>query len=805
MDDSFDVTDPVWRASLGSVRYERMGEDYRAIPDFTIPMAVSLNYRELPAQEPRPEMFSGLFTPGTQGWEDFFSTRKVVYRYDSEGRRFASVTSNVADALERPASAPGLKRPKEYEVVHLLTDVDLKNKFRIRGDFLARMRNMAVVDTAKAARALQQHVRTFEGSERAAVVVGKYAGSWKAARDCIRQFSSRFPITTVHIDASLIGDRAFLYGPDASERWRVFGPVSCASLVQCVHRMVAASSCESVIFAFGLELTLLDIDVHNGDGVLCPVRECHAGFHTELPLRSSAGVGAILSPSSMSRLRELCSACETFSAGGEDIATAVRITGRYVLVNAHVLNEEGPYAVDGVPLVPYRMVSSDLWIARARGREAAWTLRTAEPGEMVIVCYKRHDELQFLGPVEVKTVSEHTLSLGLAPGMLPGVSGGAIVAVRDFALLGTHDGVSMRSALGATFSPEMYTDICSMSEMGDSSHASARDEEGSVYVQMKERGLGGVVDTAMAAVVPLYSADVHIGMGYPAGGKLYTTCDPGVAPLTPLGGAVPLVFDREGPYFVAPYPDGTGPAVTRKPSYGEKVFVVGRDADGEYVSSSQAKVVHIGVGSGWFQITGLDIAAALPLQGGMILAVSDAAVVGVFKSSAYDARFGEVGQCVATPKASTVVAVRERPEAVIQRVFPFLRPEAWPVGVAESVLTHASAGESAVASYAMVGDSAMRSVLWVRLLEAGVPTARWQDIFQEVQSNARWAEVCEQLGLAKEIRTSPSVKLKKGSKFHADVLEAVGGAVYLHEAASTLEKFCVVVGGVRETGQYTGG
>jgi len=363
----------------------------------------------------------------------------------------------------------------------------------------------------------------------------------------------------------------------------------------------------------------------------------------------------------------------------------------------------------------------------------------------------------------------------------------------------------MRSALGATFSPEMYTDICSMSELGDSSHASARDEEGSVYVQMKERGLGGVVDVAMAAVVPLYSADVHVGMGYPAAGKLYTTCDPDIAPLTPLGETAPLVFDREGPYYVASYPSEAGPAVTRNPSYGEKVFIVGRDADGEYVSSFQAKVVHIGVSSSWFQIAGLDLAAALPLQGGMILAVSDAAVVGVFKSSAYDARFGEVGQCVSTPKVPTVVAVRERPEAVLQRVFPFLRPDAWPEGVAASVLTHASAGESSVTSYAMVGDSAMRSVLWVRLLEAGVPTAKWQDVFQEVQSNARWAEKCEQLGLAKEIRTSPSVKLKKGSKFHADVLEAVGGAIYLHEAANTLEKYCIAVGGVLEDGQYANG
>jgi len=98
----------------------------------------------------------------------------------------------------------------------------------------------------------------------------------------------------------------------------------------------------------------------------------------------------------------------------------------------------------------------------------------------------------------------------------------------------------------------------------------------------------------------------------------------------------------------------------------------------------------------------------------------------------------------------------------------------------------------------MVGDSAMRSVLWVRLLEAGVPTAQWQENFQEMQSNAKWSAKCEELGLAKEIRTGSGVKLKKGCKFYADVLEAVGGAVFMHEKAGTLEKFCLAVGGMKE-------
>jgi len=658
-------------------------------------MAVDLAYLELPAQEPSSDMFSGLLTPGTKGWEEFFSTRKIVHRYDSVGRRFASVTSNVAEVLSKENVAGGLKRPKEYEVAYLLTDLDLKAKFQIQGEFLARMRNLAVVDTMRAAKALQLHVRSFEGSEKAVVVVGKYAGSWKAARDCVKQFASKFPTTTVCIDACIIGDHIFMYGPLGMDGWRVFGPVSVAPLVQCIFKMVSASSCETVAFAFGSELTLLDIDIHNGEDVMCPVQECHAGLHSELTLRSSAAVGAILSTDAMSRLHELCSACETFSAAGQDIATAVRITSKYVLVNAHVLNEEGPYAVNGRPLLPYRMVSSDLWIARAKGPEAAWSLRAAVPGEDVLICYRRHDKLQFLGPVAVQTVSEHVLSLGLAPGMEPGVSGGAIVAVRDFALLGMHDGVSMRSALGAAFTPSMYTDVCSMGENDDSSHASARDGEGSVYMQIKKTGCGGVADAAMAAIVPLYSDGVHVGMGYPAGNRLYTTCDPDIAPLTPLGSSEPLVFDREGAYFVANFTCSTGPAVTRSPSYGEKVVVLGKDADGEYVSSTQAKVVHIGVGSGWFQIAGLDVAAALPLQGGMVMAMADAAVVGVFWSSIVDSRFGQVGKCVAVPKVEIVPKVVERPEVILQKVFPFLRPEAWPEGVAESVLVHSSAGDSA--------------------------------------------------------------------------------------------------------------
>lgn len=796
------------RMALGSYRLEQVGDECRAVPDFTRAMASDLDFRELPAERPRVEDFAPFLQPGTEHWDRFFSQRKVVER-ESGDFRLASVTSNVVEVLDGAVSFAGeqiqvgRKKVKKYEVAHMLVDPDLAEKFHIGGVFRAQMRNLAAIDTERAARALQAHVRSYEGFERAEVVVGRYAGSWKAARERIKLEASRFQVTSVTTDALFISDKIFIYGPDGEDGWRVFGPERVAWLVRLVHRMVAATSCASVIFALGPELTILDIDVHNGEGVLCPVRERHSGDHSELPMIDSVAVSSMLSFGEKEALISACDACVPLAVGGQDCATAVRITSRHLLVNSHVVAEGGELTVNGELVVPHRMLSKDLWIARSGGPGPAWHLRRPEVGEAVVICYRRHEMLQILGPIEVLSADGEIIALERDKGMLSGVSGGAVVAMSDLALLGVYDGVTMRRGVAAAFTAAMYTDVCAMSDSGVEGHASVREGNGSVYSQLVERGFKKQLDAAFLSTHPLYTDDMHVGMGFVRGGRLFTACDPQVAPLAmgPTGSA--MVFDVESGYYIAPVVGNLakGPAVVRAPAYGEKAIILGKDAEGEYFSSKIARVTHVGVGAENFQLMGLDVRNALPLQGGLVLSLTDCAVVGTYFNPTHDRKRGEVVFCRAIPRDSSITPIEEKPEAALLKVFPFLRPNVWPPGLATQAVTHDSANpevRGGQAALAMVGDSAMRTQLWVRLRDLRIPTTKWQEIIQRDQSNVAQARVCEELGLGRKVRIGGGLVLAKGAKQYADLLEAVAGAIFLGDTAQNFDTFCQVVQAVRE-------
>jgi len=800
------------RALLGPVRLQPDdGVDY-VVPGFSVAAANNLDFLETPAEPVKAEDFFPFLQEGTDDWDDFFRVRKVVAREDSDGRVFVSVTSNVADVVTGvgyPSGAVVQEKKqqvvKRYEVVQLLTDVDLRNKFGLTGGLRASMRNLAVVDTHLAAVKLQEHVRAFQGYEKAVVTVGKYARSWKAARDTVKHHSARFPRSSVSVDAMFVGDKIFIYGEEGRDGWRVFGPANVADLVLAIHRIVQATSCDSTIFSLGPELTILDIDVHDGETVLCPVRYRHAGPHSDMPLSSSLEAKATLSAAQRVRLEELCEACETLAVDGTDCATAVRVSSKYVIVNSHVVDEGGTLTSNGELAVAQRSLSRDLWLARSSGVDVAWHLRTAEVDEQVILCYRRHGELVWGEPVRIIAVGTDIMSFKRAPFMVPGVSGAAVVALRDFALLGIYEGVAMTRALAAVFTPALYSEICSHSEAGDSSHAETRPASETIFGKMQSRGLGKMVESAMAAVVPLYSGDVHVGMAFSNGRSLRTVCDPDVAPLSVAQGQ-PLVFRRASipGMFDA---DSQGllpevPAVVRSPAYGEKVFAIGRDDEGCYYSQSYGKVVHVGVNASVFQLKGLTLQGALPLLGSLIVSTVDGAVVGVFGQPKHDGRFGETVMCHAFPEVHQPELARARPEEEIMAIFPYLHTGAWPEGLAMDVVAHASLPDvdsSTQAALAMIGDAAMRTALWVALRAHAVDTRHWQDVFKADQSNVVQAAVCESIGLAKLLRVGGGLVIGNGSKLHSDLLEALAGAVFITEPEGIFAQFCRSVNAVRDS------
>jgi hypothetical protein len=697
---------------------------------------------------------------------------------------------------------------KKFEVAQLLTDLTLTTLFSIDKAMLARMRNLAIVDTRKAAEKMQDYVRTFEGYERAEVEPGRYLRSWKWARDSVKQHAGRFPILSVAYDALLIGDKLFLYGTEDKLGWYVCGPVSCAALVQAVHRMVAAAGCPSTVFALGMELTLLDIDVFDGVDIVSPLRECHAGNHRDLPVGSSLLTASSLSTAGRAALEAVATALLTVWENGEAVATAVRVGPRYVVLNSHVLEEHPKLNVDGQSVSPVRMLARDLWLARTEEVSFdGWLVRDPRPGEQVVLCYKRFNTMQYSDPVELLTSDGDVLTFQRDACMVPGVSGAAVVALRDFALLGVYDGVGLQKAVGSAFTPAMFVDVCAEEERHNNGHESAADGETTVYGKLKRRGLAKALDAVSASLVPLYNGPFHVGVAVAAGGYLRTTCDPDLAPLSPGKGETPLVFERVGPLFEAPFPGGSGlgPAHWRRPNYGERVFVVGVDDEGPYYSHTAARVVHVGVSAKFFQVVGLDEDRALPLVGGLVVAESDAAVLGHYAGARFSAAHGQVGQCEAYQTAPLVQGVPIAAEEALMEVFPFLRPKSWAAGLAEECLVHSSAQaypdgrafNSGFTPLAGIGDAALATVAKVRMREQQVPTALWQSYLKEDQSNAAMVRKSESLGLVRLLRAGVGFDLKAGSKVAADLLEAVAGGVYLSEASSVFETFAEAIGALR--------
>jgi len=801
-----DDADAAYRATLGPSRYEEDGGMVRAVPRFTRAMAADLDFLELPAEQPAVEDFSPFLRPGTGEWDKFFSQRKVVKRDTEDGARLVSVTSNIADVLSSKKAPQVISvgaRPKRFEVVHLLTDLTLVDKFSIKGGLRAEIRNLAVVDTVRAAKKLQDHVRKYEGYEKAEVLPGSYLRSWKGARESIKVHSARFPVVSVAVDATFIGDKVFMYGEAGVDGWRVFGPDKVASLVKLVHRMVSASSCESVAFALGPELTILDIDVHDGYDVISPVRERHAGNHDLLPAPTSPRVNSLLSTAERQRLEEMCRACETLAVDGEDCATAVRVTSRYVLLNTHVADEDGEKTSNGVSFYPRRAIGRDLWVAEAPGPEVAWHLREAVVGEKVVLCYRRHTELVLSGPVTVLTVSAETIAVEKDASMLPGVSGAAVVALSDLSLLGLYDGVAMRRGLVAAFTPAMYTDVCSASEPDVGCQVSVRAGGEGIYVSMSRRGLSRMVDGAMDALIPLYSGAKHVGMGFSHAGEVVTACDPDASPLALGPDTRPLVFDVLTPaYFSAAVaePLPPPPPVVRKPAYGERVFVVGKDFEGEYCGTTFGKVEHVGVGAAHFRVAGMELEGTLPLVGGLVVAYADAAVVGVVYRARLGADMKSEVYCTAFPEVLPSAVVKEESDAEkLEKVFPFLNPAAWPEGLVSEALQHSSAdGAYSQVKLAMIGDSAMRTFLFTALRDAGVPPRKWQTVLQTDQTNAVMSKVCDDLGLADLLKVGGGFAPVRGTKVYADLLEAVAGAVWLAEPADVFETFCLTARMVRD-------
>jgi len=812
------------RLRLGGARISIAGGTVHYVPELTQEALGRIRFGSLPAATGHEGRFGGFVQPGTPGWNKFMATRKVVERPNLNGPGgVVCVTSNLGDKInanelvDEPVlsryDAEGVVKKRKYQLAQVLTDSFVQDKFLLSASLMASVKLLAVSDADAAAARLQEAMDSALPEVKVTVSAGPYSRTRNWARSSIAQNTAQFSPTSATVDAMVIGKKLFLYGWETlGERWSVSGPLAYSSEVYDVHKAVCNCGTSAPMFALGSECTILGIDIYNGFTHESPSVEYHIGnpIQSLLPRTSSPVTSGMLSVTGQVAIAAMALKLEPIlSSEGVTVATCVRVSRGYALINSHVLEANPGLTILGQPVSTVRLLARDLWLVKcAGGDEVAWPLREARPGEEVIVCYRAGDSVQYTSPITVRNSDGTMLVMSRDSSLLPGMSGGAIIALRDMALLGVYEGSGSTQAIGAVFSQAHFTDIYSAEEM-ESEGRSAASALGNdtVYRKMKHRGLGRYADCVMISVMPIYTAaGEHVGLGFNAGGVFRTTMNPEVGPLR-VGSAEasPAVFESSPPFsFETPMAVGSvsGPMIYRKPNYFEKVVIVGRDSEGPYFSKT-TRVVHVGVGAKNFVVEDVDDPGALPLAGGLVMSLADCAVLGQFVRSTVTAGMGKGVFCHTVEEPMAREPVKVSLESAVSRAFPMLRATLWPAGLLEEVFTHASCQgyevcprtfNSGMLPLAQLGQAAVKLAATRSMRDAAVPVDRWTGFFRSRLGTEGYLKIAEDSGLGVHVRMgSGTAEPPPGSKIFAEMIQALAGAVHEIETDEIFDKFCAAL------------
>jgi len=370
-------------------------------------------------------------------------------------------------------------------------------------------------------------------------------------------------------------------------------------------------------------------------------------------------------------------------------------------------------------------------------------------------------------------------------------------------LLGVHTGMMTRILLASAISERVKLDLVEMLEQENLRRVASSTSADDIMMQLKSRGLHkGLVQT-LQRMVPLLSDDGrHVGTAVKVSGKLLTTCPMKTYNSTEgelgFGGS-------DGFYSVCTHPGaasvGKLPQV-RMPQVHEKVCVVVATEDGPYLSA-QTTIRQVGTGARSFF---LDVTKGnlFSLVGGIVVSVSDGAVLGSFCRDTTVPSMSIMSLCASFP------AVQERevdPVQELGRVFPMLHVSMWDQTLLTSAVRHVSLVWEGEPNSAMAlrGDARLRSMLYERLAESGVPYSEWNVYSQGLLSNKRMASLVHDLGLEKILRSQAGLVLPPGHKAYADMLEAICCVVFMEEESLVVETFMEVLGFVPSSDDLLGG
>lgn len=707
----------------------------------------------------------------------------------------------------QPISVEDLEsRPEKrtFLLASLFKDEDIARKYSLTLRMRHVFNRVAVTDPAAAAAMYQVAMNSTQSAVSVTVKAAAMDRSVPQACNAVKQLCKSAPIESASVHCEVMVDEMFMYGPGGERDWFVRGPIKRAVELSYVYWLVRQQGLVSPSVALALELALLDITVGKGESAAAPVLE----YHSSLSGTPPASVG--VAPETASMLSALDRVqLESFRERlvpvlGSDraqLATAVRVTDGYVLVNSHVFDVDSGSTVDGKPLVASKSLARDLWAMKLSGQAEPWCTGTPELGDLAVVCYLSSGRMSCSAPVKVTSVDSQTVVTTKDDSVSFGTSGGALVLLKDMSLVGVHSASTQSSLLSFRFGDEQLSAMLDSESLSAvSRHSDVGSFAESIVGRMKSKGLHSMLQSAVGAIVPVYVDAKHVGMAVNNGEYFYTTCDPSL-PLrlqpTQDAEAVPVKYqtvDGSGYYKTPTMPGPSVPLYRREASFFERVFVVGRDDDSYMTMETQ--VVHVGPDSRTFVLADIP-GINKPVQGGLVLAVRDCAVLGVCGARSASTSVGLGYKCWALRRDAPVRT--NDPRTVLATAFPFLNLAAWPDDLVEEVFTHASASKyrdsgrlfnAGMKPLANVGDNIAKACLYASLRTSGVPHAQWATVMQSLQSNAIFAKKAWEFGFANSVIVGPGVSLQKDSKAYADLTEALIGAAHLVERPEVVAQLC---------------
>lgn len=729
--------------------------------------------------------------PGSDAWKNFMAVRKGKRVPMEDGKGDYIVERSAVPRYVPPwekakfgkQSVVHGKKVKMYSLTQVLMDSYIRTKYDIPQKLIVSAGQLALTSPADAAATLQEFIQfRSKGSDvDIRVSAGAYAsGSAGAVRD-IRMMAKKAPALQAGTPCRVIGERFFAFADDTSETiWHVRGPLNRADTVMDVFRLAMTVGRHEAIHMFAQETAILGIDIFIGNDVVSPSIINHSAAPDDYRYLNDSGVEEMLSPLAAQRFELLKVNVLSLDDGAVHRASSLRLSENVVLSTQHVYAELVNPVVQGVTLGVKQVIGGDLWAFKHGGFYSRWSFREPVIGELACVMFHNGEKVALSASFKVASCDGSLIISEHSDGVYPGMSGGAVVALSDMALLGVHRGAMLTKLRATRVTEATYFDVCDFVTESNAESDVPLDNVAKISQLLVSRSLASVFQELVSSVTAVYDSGRRVGSALSVDGSLVTAVAPGFYEVDKVSGLVEFV-DRGGGLLTVSRSGCVVPSVSRcrSPQAGESVVLLGLDGS-QLLLSDELRVSHVGPYARNFVVTPADGLEA-GMVGSVAVSLYDGCVLGIMVKEVSQGVF-----CMGVNAGGDEV----RPSAAeeVARVFPKFTVSAWDQGLLSKAFDVAEAVD-----LADLGKAELRVRFKRKLLGLAVPHAQWSSRLASVASEAALAKCVDDIGLV----SSMVVHNENGVASVADratVMAALVAVVVMHETTEEVDNWLDALG-----------